>query len=577
MQIIQTKFYLVKYFFLLFSIQLSAQTCDWWIQIQCERELEIKKIEVDQSGNLYVLLFYSGKVRLDQNSDILDSGSGYIIASYDSKGNLRWHNEGNYLEPWLDFTIDDEENLFLLTLSDDDNQTSGHIYKINSKGEITDHADFGVVKKEKYLKTSKVLVPNGIDVDEEGNIYITGGFQGEATFLNKKISSKKKITSFGDEMPSMDIFLAKYTSDLKKLLWAKTAGGNNHDYAKFVSVSSNGNVFVGGTFIKEASFENTNLESVWLGDEYADVFIAAYNTNGEFQWVNKAGGKFENQIVDLKSDNENNVYITVTGLPGKNNFELAMDKYRETKSGYYIAKFNSRGILEWSTETKENPVNRFNIYKNKIYLLSNGTIGRYDPTTEVRFYNNLELKINKIEWLRTHGSSKGYFNDFTIGPNEEIFLAGSSEIEIQECDINIEKKANANIFVIKLIPPYNDGSSEDEEWYQGTSDLGLKSNPRNFKNPTMVNSLNDLNERILEKHGPTSKGWRIEKSAYYYVYIDKKGEVIKVEPRSTNPEVFGGKLGEIIKQEIKNSSFKPGSLKGEPRNSVYMILLTFKF
>ncbi len=574
MKIITSKILFVIYFFFLFSIQLSAQTCDWWMQILAERELEIKKIEADQSGNLYLLLFYSGTVKLDQNSNILDSGSGYVVASYNSKGNLRWHIEGNYLEPLLDFSIDSVGNLFLLTLTDDDNQTAGHIYKINNDGEIINHADFGVVKKEKHLMTSKVLVPSGIVVDNSNNIYIAGGFQGEATFSNKKFSSYKRISTFGDELPSMDVFLIKYSKDLKKQLWVKTAGASNYDCAKFISVGSDDNVFVGGIFTKEITFENKNMESVWLGDEYPDVFIADYNTNGEFQWVNRAGGRSENQIVGLKTDNDNNAYITVTSLPG-NNVEIATDKFKETSGGYYLAKFNIKGVLEWSTRTDQ--INRFNIYKNKIYLLSNGTIFRYDPTTEVQFFNNLELKINKLEWLRSNGNSKGYFNDFTIGPNEEIFLAGNSDIAIQECNINIEKKANANIFVIKLIPPYNEGSSEDEEWYQGTSDLGLKSNPRNFKNPTMVNSLENLYKRILEKHGSTSLGWRIDKSAYYYVYIDKKGEVIKVEPRSTNPSVYSGKLEKIIKQEIKSSSFKPGNIRGEPRNSVYMLLLTFKF
>ncbi len=523
MKLIYTKILFVIYFFLIFSIQLSAQTCDWWIQILAERELEIQKIETDQRGNLYVLLFYSGKVKLDQNTNILDSGSGYVIASYDSKGNLRWHNEGNSLEPLLDFSIDSVGNLFLLTLTNDDNQTAGHIYKINNEGEIINHIDFGVVKKEKHLMTSKVLVPSGIVVDNSGNIYIAGGFQGEVTFSNKKFNSYKRISTFGDELPSMDVFLIKYSKDFKKQLWVKTAGGSNYDCAKYISVGSDGNVFVGGIFTKEITFENKNMESVWLGDEYPDVFIADYNTNGEFQWVNKAGGRSENQIVGLKTDNDNNAYITVTSLPG-NNFEIATDKFKETSGGYYLAKFNTKGVLEWSTRT--DPVNGFNIYKNKIYLLSNGTIGRYDPTTEVQFFNNLELKINKLEWLRSHGSSKGYFNDFTIGTNEEIFLAGNSDIEIQECNINIEKKANADIFILKLLPPYNEGSSQDEEWYQGNSDLGLKSNPKNFKEPEMKNSLSDLNNRILEKNGSTSKGWRIDKSAYYYVYISKKGVVI---------------------------------------------------
>ena len=458
MKIINAKIAFVSYLFLFVSSYISAQTCDWCVELLAERELDVKKIEVDQKGNIYLLSYYAGKVKLDQKSNITNPNSGYFIASYDSDGNLRWSNEGSSKEPMLDFCIDAGGNLLLLTMTDNDIQTSAYVYQIDDQGQIVNNAEIGTVKKYKYLKSSKVLIPNGIDIDDNGCIYIAGGFQGDATFLNKKLNSKNKITSFGDVMPSMDVFLTKYSSDLKKLLWMKTAGGNDNDYAKFISVSRNGNVFVGGEFTKEITFEDNNLESVWLGDEYSDVFIAGYNTNGEFLWVNKAGGDSENQILNLISDDQSNVYVTVTGQSGRNIFEIGSHKYSECGNGYFIAKFKSNGLIAWSTASS--PIENLKIYNNKIYLLTNGTILRYDPEAEVKFFNNLELKVNQIKWLQSHGESKGYFDDFTIGPNEEVFLIGNSDIDIQECNINISKKANANLFLLKLMPPYNEGSSQ---------------------------------------------------------------------------------------------------------------------
>jgi len=102
----------------------------------------------------------------------------------------------------------------------------------------------------------------GIAVDGTGNAWVTGMFQGTATF------GSQTHTSSGEE----DVFAIKLDSS-GNWLWAVKAGGINVDSGYGIAVNGAGNAYVTGWFEGTATFGSHIL--VADGYElYPDIFVA---------------------------------------------------------------------------------------------------------------------------------------------------------------------------------------------------------------------------------------------------------------------------------------------------------------
>jgi hypothetical protein len=103
----------------------------------------------------------------------------------------------------------------------------------------------------------------GIPTDAYGNICLTGGFKGTATF------GSIKLTSYNYD----DIFIAGYTTE-GICIWAKHAGGIDFDYGYGISADAIGNCYATGYFSGDAKFDNINLSAGHYG-----AFITKINMN----------------------------------------------------------------------------------------------------------------------------------------------------------------------------------------------------------------------------------------------------------------------------------------------------------
>ena len=119
--------------------------------------------------------------------------------------------------------------------------------------------------------------PAAIAADRTGHVGVIGRFSGSAAF------SPTNLIGAG-----MDIFVARYDAD-GNLLWACRAGGNNSIYGDAglaAAMDASNQLVVSGFFSGNASFGATNLAS----SGFQDVFVAAYQMNGDLSWIRKAGG-----------------------------------------------------------------------------------------------------------------------------------------------------------------------------------------------------------------------------------------------------------------------------------------------
>lgn len=185
-----------------------------------------------------------------------------------------------------------------------------------------------------------------VDVDNAGNVAVTGYLKGTTTFYSTNGGSSSFTTSNNSYS---QIFVAKYNAS-GVLQWFKTAAssGNYNCYGNGVAFDDLGNVFFSGLYRGSVAFIGQTLNSISNTD---DIFIAKLNSAGDLTWVKTAGGSSNTESgVRLVCDNSNNVYL-FGNYSGTANFGENASVVSYTSRGEYdlfLAKYDSNGGLSWA-------------------------------------------------------------------------------------------------------------------------------------------------------------------------------------------------------------------------------------
>ena len=256
-------------------------------------------IAIDSSGNSYVTGYFYGTASFG-DSTLTNSGNQDIfVAKLDSSGNWLWAKKagGTSTDRGLSIAIDSSGNSYVI----------GYFYETAYFGGSTltnsGNQDIFVAKLDNngnWLWAKKAGggitdYGNSIAIDSSGNSYITGYFQGTASF------GKTTLTSGGDD----DIFVAKLGSD-GTWQWAKQAGGTSDDRGQSIATDSSGNSYVTGYFTGTATFGNTTLTS---SGGY-DIFLAKLDNNGNWLWVQRAGGTSDDRGNSIAIYSSGNTFLT---------------------------------------------------------------------------------------------------------------------------------------------------------------------------------------------------------------------------------------------------------------------------
>lgn len=139
---------------------------------------------------------------------------------------------------------------------------------------------------------------NSVTVDKNGNIFITGSFQGLSDF-NPNTENLER-TSAGKD----DVFIEKLDPN-GNLIWVKTFGGLQDDRGRSIKTDIDGNVYVGGSFTGKVDFDPGPSTFEITGRDPVDNFIIKLNSSGDFIWAKSFGGFIINA---LAIDNSGNIY-----------------------------------------------------------------------------------------------------------------------------------------------------------------------------------------------------------------------------------------------------------------------------
>jgi hypothetical protein len=249
-----------------------------------------------------------------------------------------------------------------------------------------------------------------VAVDSFGNIYITGGTDG----------------NLGGETNAggIDMFLGKYDPS-GRLLWVKLLGTASHEYSFGVTVDINDNIYVTG---------NTNGN---LGGEInaggADMFLAKYNGSGTLLWIKLLGTVSSDSGTSVITDSSGNIYVTGC-----------------TDGGMLLVKYNESGTLLWIKLLGDDSYLGRDInvdLSGNIYVSGTRLInGEYDGAGSLlwdRFLGGTELDINYGNAIDKSGNL--YVTGITIGD-----LGG--EINAGGCDMFLAKyNESGTLLWLKLL------------------------------------------------------------------------------------------------------------------------------
>lgn len=182
-----------------------------------------------------------------------------------------------------------------------------------------------------------------IAVDDSGNSYITGYFNGTADF--NPDTGTANLTSFGLD----DIFFAKYDAN-GNYLWAKSIGGSGYDRGTNILVDGSGNILVTGFFYVTVDFDpdtgNASLASVG----YSDIFFAKYDANGNYLWAKSIGSTADDWSNSIAVNRSGNVYIT-GAFNDTADFDPGAGTANLISMGFFnifFAKYDANGNYLWA-------------------------------------------------------------------------------------------------------------------------------------------------------------------------------------------------------------------------------------
>ncbi len=321
-----------------------------------------RDIAVDDSGNVYVTgdfddtvtfgLGEAGEITFTSTSD---RGNDIFVAKYTTDGNLVWVNRagGKFSDRGTSLAVDSLGNAFVTGFFSD-----FATFGFGESGEtsLLDLFNVGNIFVAKYHTSGKLAWAKrvsgdgyssgkGIAVDDSGNAYVTGNFNGSATFGAGEageitFTSDSNITDFSH------FFFAKYTTE-GNLISAKYTGGSGANFGEStgIAVDSRDNAYITGHFGGNVTFEpNEANETTLTSDGSTEIFVAKYTSN---PLPVSAAVIVKSRIAASSDDAEEN---TATGevKPGSSDLEFG---HQDQKNQLVGIRFNGLNIPQGVTIT----------------------------------------------------------------------------------------------------------------------------------------------------------------------------------------------------------------------------------
>lgn len=335
------------------------------------------KIQIDASGNLYVTGKFTNSLTFEAgtpSSFTLTSAGGtdIFIAKYDMNGNFIWAKK--------------------------------------SGGTGNDEA-------------------NDLEIDTSDDLYISGTFNGTATFGTSPVTTS--ISSYGGS----DIFIAKF-SNSGTLLWLQKGGGASDDSGEGIAIGSSGKVYITGSINGTATFGTLTVSGT---TSFSNILVACFNPISSL-WIyaEKAGGADNSTGIDLVMIGTETVKVLGTfsnNAAFGNGISYGITNIVNSGKCYFEASYISNGDVF----SVNNSINNYSNSPAEIKSKTNGdlyTVGNFSGVFDYSFnsisskgHGNQDVYLKIItgsiqKLIKIGGVSNDYGKSVAISPDGNIYIAG---------------------------------------------------------------------------------------------------------------------------------------------------------
>lgn len=435
---------------------------------------------VDNKGNVYNCFTTSGNI--DYNGVQLNKGT--VLTKLDKLGNLIWLKQfpkilmtrqsiGNFID--ID-TIN--HNLVITNRFTEELQIPG--------GPTLSPLESGSIFISKFdldgnhIWSTQENFNSGnptIDVDINGNIYLTSTFFGDLYIGDTSYSSKN----------STDAFIAKYSKD-GNYEWSKHIGGIATEYNLISTSDSEGYIYLAGEFISEEIVFGDITFSMLEGE--GNIFVAKIDSDGDIIWNKTIAGGPDNRDLDcwptgIITDNRGNLFIK--GWLGNNNM---FDDIHLT-SDYFYNKFLTQinvadGSVNWAKPILETSYsfcyNSFSVDKEgSVYLGSEvrgdqiffGSDFTYSKVGERDAFVAKYLGNGTLDWVKTiQSSSYITISSVSIQGVDNLVISGDFN-----GNLSFENKSIKSVSTHSFITFLGDNLLNIEDAYNKTENIVVYPNP----------------------------------------------------------------------------------------------------
>ncbi len=271
-------------------------------------------VMVDNQDNAYLAGSFSGSADFDPGAGVTQftaSGSDAFIVKLSSSGSLVWARKMGSAdtEVALGLAVDSSRNVYATgyfgTTADFDpgaavvNLVSAgahdvFVQKLDSSGTFVWARGTGGSADD---------MGYGVAVDDAGNVYTAGSFEGSGDF--NPGAGTTTLTSRGGS----DVFVQKLSST-GVLSWAAGMGGTGDDAGSGIGVDKEGNPYTTGYFRATADFNPGVGASNTVSNGAQDAFVLRLSTGGVFAWVASMGGSSTDVGTAIDVSDNGDVYVT---------------------------------------------------------------------------------------------------------------------------------------------------------------------------------------------------------------------------------------------------------------------------
>lgn len=363
-------------FFLLFSSQAQQPLLKWAKPFHANNASNYRDysngrtIGVDKQGNVYTAGFFSHTIDFDPGPAVFnltgeDSGpeqQGIFLSKLDSNGNFVWAKQIPVYAGFsnIELKVDPNGTIYLTSVFDDtvDFDPGSGVFALTSIGfqdafVIKLSADGELIWVKQFGgKGDTGSTSNALDVDEKGNVYVTGQFNNTVDFdpgagvynLTATAHTKSyivKLSANGD------------------LVWAKQYGEAPTTYGGAViydlRCDKRGAIYAAGIFGGACDFDPGNGVYTLTSTGLQDGFIARIDTDGNFGWAKQlmhSGTEYNSflSIQGVEIDGNQNV-VAVGSFIGTFDLDPGAGVFNRTSVGgtdCFMVKLNAQGNFNWA-------------------------------------------------------------------------------------------------------------------------------------------------------------------------------------------------------------------------------------